>query len=472
MMAFFDELFVDPAKTRLTGIRLTDPRADDRDDAELAIHVVTVPEHLDAATELGFLERFMPFSVGGIVGRLADGGEWMILFQHLSDHARVLAGDGAPLTFMQVSLDRALALSPDLVLDDSYDLSDLDLRGYYVDQGINAEVVGPWTTRTLLRGLVADLCGFPLTAFATTYAHGCAFPEVPHDCQHDTADDVFAQWTQAGRLSPADPAQALTAALPIAADETLFDEPEAASEPEVAVDPEPAGRFVNAQSWWIASEIARRHPQLIIHEMHPGGGMYDVLGIMKPGGRESLAWLNRTGRICVATGDDRSPSDDDSFQLTWTDVMAMASPHTAVKAIEVAAGLVLTGKAPASTPRTLAYRVIANVINSCSNDRHHWDVRNEFIDSSSDDDGVLNGYLDAFPEARSDSARTPRLGLWHEPESHFWAVLRDDEPVALISIEAALYLPGKKPIDMMAEYKRHGRRIIPCMASLLGDLLP
>ena len=233
MMAFFDELFVDPAKTRLTGIRLSAPRPDDRDDAELAIHVVTVPEHLDAATETGFLERFMPFSAGGIVGRLADGSEWMILFQHLSDHAHALTGDAAPLTFMQVSLDRALALSPDLALDASYDLSHLDLRGCYVDQGINAEVVRPWTTRTLLRGLVADLCGFPLTAFATTYARGCAFPEVPHDCQHDTADDVFAQWTQAGRLSPADLAPALTAALPIAADETLFDEPEAADRKSV-----------------------------------------------------------------------------------------------------------------------------------------------------------------------------------------------------------------------------------------------
>ncbi|WP_454116041.1 TY-Chap2 family putative peptide chaperone [Microbacterium aurum] len=44
----------------------------------------------------------------------------------------------------------------------------------------------------------------------------------------------------------------------------------------------PATRFVIAQSWWIASELVRRHPDLVIHESHPGGGMYDCLTGLDP----------------------------------------------------------------------------------------------------------------------------------------------------------------------------------------------
>lgn len=48
--------------------------------------------------------------------------------------------------------------------------------------------------------------------------------------------------------------------------------------PEAQV--EIAGRFRIAQSWWIASELARRNPHLFIHEWHPGAGGYDCLGLV------------------------------------------------------------------------------------------------------------------------------------------------------------------------------------------------
>ncbi|MGD4206363.1 hypothetical protein QT666_22610, partial [Xanthomonas citri pv. citri] len=43
-----------------------------------------------------------------------------------------------------------------------------------------------------------------------------------------------------------------------------------------------ANRFAIAQSWWLASELVRRHPELMIYEMHPGGGQYDVLCVATP----------------------------------------------------------------------------------------------------------------------------------------------------------------------------------------------
>jgi len=42
-----------------------------------------------------------------------------------------------------------------------------------------------------------------------------------------------------------------------------------------------SGRFPIAQSWWIASELVRRHPELIVSEEHPGG-IYDLLSVTSP----------------------------------------------------------------------------------------------------------------------------------------------------------------------------------------------
>lgn len=66
-------------------------------------------------------------------------------------------------------------------------------------------------------------------------------------------------------------------------------------------------RAAYAQSWWIASELVRRHPRLMAYEMYPGGGQYDVLCVTEPaslsgqpGSRHvPRVMLNRSGRIQI-----------------------------------------------------------------------------------------------------------------------------------------------------------------------------
>ncbi len=218
----------------------------------------------------------------------------------------------------------------------------------------------------------------------------------------------------------------------------------------------PAMRFIIAQSWWIAAELVRRHPELIIHEMHPGGGMYDCLALLRPDTHEPFIQLNRVGSIQV----DAAPE----FRLTWAEVISTRSPHAVVEEIEAVAGLRPPAEPSPSTPRMLAYRFIAAALAATVNDEHAWDARNEFIDSSGDslfDDPELNRYLSRFPEAHRDLLSTPRIGLWHEPESHFWALLRGGEPVALVSIEGWLYAHGTR-----MELEEQGQHLV-AITSLL-----
>lgn len=296
-----------------------------------------------------------------------------------------------------------------------------------------------------------------------TWSDGWAVTE-----SDDTADSLLESLHMAflAEHPPVDkPVEMPQVAVDVGATVAKEDSDDAAEDSETANDDAagPAQRHVIAQSWWVASELARRHPELVIHEMHPAGGMYDCLALLTPDELQPFVQLNRVGAIHVMARPE--------YRTTWTEAFEAASPHTVVKEIEQVAGLTIPAKAPASTPRALAYRFIAAALNATVNDRHRWDARNEFIDSSDDNPTVLNGYLAGFPDVRRSLLATPQIGLWHEPESHYWALLRDESPIAIVSIEGVVYRPYSQ-IDLATEYRRHDSRMLPVVVSALADVLP
>ena len=56
-------------------------------------------------------------------------------------------------------------------------------------------------------------------------------------------------------------------------------------------------------------------------------------------------------------------------------------------------------------------------------------------------------------------------------EFHYWAFLRGEEPVALVSIDGRVYRQDRD-YDLAAEYKTSGRRMLRVVSGLMGDLLP
>ncbi|MGV9195101.1 hypothetical protein ACQ143_12220 [Microbacterium sp. MC2] len=233
-----------------------------------------------------------------------------------------------------------------------------------------------------------------------------------------------------------------------------------------------ATRIALAQSWWIASELVRRHPRLIAYEMHPGGGQYDVLCVTDPDSLSPHAaakplprvMLNRTGTLQVHGG------ADSGIVVTWNQVLESPTPHSIVKDLERHAGWPPPRSSPATTKRTLAYRLFASVLNITLNNRSLWDVRSEFVDSSGDEDHRA-GYLAAFPAALESARDIQPLGIYGEPESHFWALRRGTETIAMVSIEGQAYFADGKQTDLMDLYKKHNRRIAPMTVALLKNWL-
>ncbi|WP_433803551.1 hypothetical protein [Actinomycetospora sp. CA-084318] len=220
-----------------------------------------------------------------------------------------------------------------------------------------------------------------------------------------------------------------------------------------------APRFVTAQSWWIASEIARRHPHLQLIETHPGGGLYDCLTLISPG-PTNLLDLNREGSIHART-----------FKLTWVDALAAPGGHDLIKRLEADLDLSHNATTPATTARTLTYRVLARVLTSLVDDRHRWDARNGYYDSSGGDGGQRTE-LQQFPtvvDALEDRRPDDLLGI---PAYRFWVLLRDDDPVAVLDTDGRLHQPDQPCVEFLPLYRRHQSRLTATIGAALGHLLP
>ncbi|GAA1276086.1 hypothetical protein GCM10009609_43850 [Pseudonocardia aurantiaca] len=226
-----------------------------------------------------------------------------------------------------------------------------------------------------------------------------------------------------------------------------------------------APRFVIAQSWWIASEIVRRHPELRLIETHPGGGLYDCLTIVGPGPHPaSLIQLNRQGRIHVSARAEFEP-------IEWQEVLRSADAHDVVRRLEAGAGFRSPTTTPASTPAVLGYRVISRVLSSLVNDKRQWDARNGQLDSA---DGAFepNPQLQQFPTVREAASQRRADDILGQPHYRFWVLSGDAEPLAVVDSDGGLHLRDRPHVRLPRLYRESGRSLTALIASVFGSFLP
>ena len=220
-----------------------------------------------------------------------------------------------------------------------------------------------------------------------------------------------------------------------------------------------AQRFQVAQSWWLATELARRHPNLLIIETHPGDGQYDCLTLMRDG--KPLVWINRGGSILL---------EDRDMSMPLAGVFSDDDPATAIQAIEEATGLGVPRHAPATGPRTLAYRVAAQLTMLTVNDRHPVDVRSEYNDTSGGDAGGRRGLIRGFPIAEARAAELRPDDLHGIPGYRYWAVLRNQEPIAALDTDGFAYL-DEHVYHLPALYASNGRNLTALVTQTFAGIL-
>lgn len=212
----------------------------------------------------------------------------------------------------------------------------------------------------------------------------------------------------------------------------------------------PAQRFILEQSWWIASELCRRHSNLRIYELHPGGGMYDVLRVFDPllaqPGEGGVIDMNRAGRIHLHDVPGYAP-------IEWNEAISAESPHQLVKILEGHRRWALNQQSPPTTRASLSYRVLSRVLSSKLNDRERWDVRSLYADVDSLSAGVREHLSTAFPGVESLTRELRETTAPGVPvESRLWAITRAEKPVLLLDDRGFAYTTSGSRIDLFERY--------------------
>lgn len=184
---------------------------------------------------------------------------------------------------------------------------------------------------------------------------------------------------------------------------------------------------LEAVSWRLASELARRHPDAVrLIRAHPGGGMSDSLWLLPTTGNKGDVRLNRNGTIQVLERFDGLPPR--GWEPVAWETYIGADPREFLDRLEVAAGLPTPTHVSPSTPTTLVYRVLATIAATAVKSVHPIEIQAGFIDTSGYGGG-LNDALDSFSAIPGDLRRPRENDLFGEPGYRFWIVVRDDVPV-------------------------------------------
>jgi hypothetical protein len=232
----------------------------------------------------------------------------------------------------------------------------------------------------------------------------------------------------------------------------------------------PAARFLTAQMWWIASELVRRHPHLRISGVEVNESDRLLIVHDEQDGM-SIQWDLAGGCKFLINGDVK--------KISWIEMMAALSPHETVKRIEVAVGLGIPQATPVTTPKALAYRVIASALATAVDDRHEWYAVPAPMthDEGPDNPGCV--YFDEFPsalEARAGYARAIETQLEESDRGihffqPFWALLRDLEPIAIFDSAGVIHtIMGAA--ELMPLYEQIDRKLALTTARVLGPYLP
>lgn len=221
----------------------------------------------------------------------------------------------------------------------------------------------------------------------------------------------------------------------------------------------PARRFLQAEWWWIASELARRNSALRVQSfpaMHHSADLQLRVRDMRDSRNVTFDTI---GGVVVYR-------DDTVQRIPNSDLFTVASPHDIVKHIEMLQDW--GGPTSATTPRSLANRVIAGVLSAKVNDRHTWTMGqldmqdptgfDEYVDAFGSLEKTLQAVFTHLCVVGFDDTEAPGI----------WVLRRNGIPVAVFVEDGTMFQRGKNRLDIMAMYEKHGRNFDMTLAHVLA----
>lgn len=224
--------------------------------------------------------------------------------------------------------------------------------------------------------------------------------------------------------------------------------------------------IIQAASWRLCSELARRHPRDVrIVELHPGGGQYDCLALVSRG-REprSLLHANRVGSIHA------NPGDEAGWQTwSWTDYLTARDLREFLSEVEVALRLDPPPTVPPATPSTLSWRAISTALASEVLGVADLKALSGMLDTSDWEGGPRDELFEAFAGAHEALRRPADGDFLDQPAYRFWFLLRGNDPrVAVESDSGRCWWRDGTEHDLYEDYVANGRRLSATAARCLA----
>ncbi|WP_150110180.1 TY-Chap2 family putative peptide chaperone [Crystallibacter crystallopoietes] len=220
-------------------------------------------------------------------------------------------------------------------------------------------------------------------------------------------------------------------------------------------------RFIRPQSWWILTELCRRHPEFRIVETHPGDGHYDCLGLYDDRSKVTALNLNRGGSLHIHRGVNpgsfgwATAFSGDSFEF--------------IENLESRMGLNAPSATSPTTARLLCYRVITSVLLQSLNARKPWDA--QCLEEVFWGDDGKEKLVAEFPGIDAHCMRSESSYL-DGPISKHWVLRRKGvQPELVLNDDGMLYQRNKRSVDLYKVFKVSGRSISSAIGASLGEVL-
>jgi len=227
-----------------------------------------------------------------------------------------------------------------------------------------------------------------------------------------------------------------------------------------------ADRFVDAQLWWVASELCRRHPELgLIESVYDEvGTVIEAVGTMD--GHAVRVGFSRTAGIAIK---------DREFAVAPPALLEQVNPHAILRSIEDAHGMGKPVETPATNRVTIGYRAIAWVLGAMVNSRYSWTLRGE----RAEDPHVLQD-LAWMGEAAGWASLKDLRDYWRAddeieelyvgPVSQVWTLMRDLEPVAMFDLYGRVHTE-EGVADLYGAYREARSNLVAAVVEVLGEAM-
>jgi hypothetical protein len=201
--------------------------------------------------------------------------------------------------------------------------------------------------------------------------------------------------------------------------------------------------------------------------MHPGGGQYDCLSLWDLKTQQAVMQINRGGSLHVFPsngGADQSIGD-------WIFQMATSNSQQILDRLCELLRLPVPAKLPHSTPTTITYRFVTELLTHSIGRLENWRCLNGCLDSSGWSSGIRHELFAKFPSVETDSLVDRAKQSKFCKGFDYWFLLRDDEPQFCLQTNGhAVTVAGDK-YDLNQIYQKY-HRIWPVIMAVAKDQLP